>query len=215
MEENYLDVTKNNLLIVSEVRAGVTVDTLPSGSPNVVQALYQPVEMSDTYVAPVVRLPCRSKRGVEPHRVLTIRRRVGLPDGPTRCWSRVTWTAWPRGTRAWRTTRTTCTRSCSRASCPVRLGPPWRRPPAFFVVLTCTATSWSSERSTEAFRDGLYVDTNTRMVVKVNYNRDDNSNGARTWLMQPVAMVRKYVAARRDLAGATAYESAPTFGRRA
>jgi len=59
------------------------------------------------------------------------------------------------------------------------------------------------------------VDTNTRMVVKVNYNRDDNSNGARTWLMQPVAMVRKYVAARRDLAGATAYESAPTFGRRA
>jgi len=58
---------------------------------------------------------------------------------------------------------------------------------------------WPLEGSTEAFRDGLYVDTNTRMVVKVNYNRDDNSNGARTWLMQPVAMVRKYVVARRGM----------------
>jgi len=61
VEENYLDVTKNNLLIVSEVRAGVTVDTLPSGSPNVVQALYQPMEMSDTYVAPVVRSPIATR----------------------------------------------------------------------------------------------------------------------------------------------------------
>ena len=55
VEENYLEVTKDDYLIVTEVRAGTTVSTLPSGKLNVIEALYQPLEQANPYVAPTVR----------------------------------------------------------------------------------------------------------------------------------------------------------------
>lgn len=59
VEENYLRVANDDYLIVTEVRQGIPISRLPSGKPDVVQAVFQPVLQDDPYVAPPVpHLPC-------------------------------------------------------------------------------------------------------------------------------------------------------------
>ena len=61
MEENYLNVTLDEFLIVTEVRAGTVVGDLPSGAPNVIEGLFQPLEQTDPYVAPPVPLSASTR----------------------------------------------------------------------------------------------------------------------------------------------------------
>jgi hypothetical protein len=55
-------VANDDYLIVTEVRQGTPINLLPSGKPDVVQAVFQPVIQDDPYVAPPVRSPPRTGR---------------------------------------------------------------------------------------------------------------------------------------------------------